>query len=380
MRGTAIAPRRRRSCDITSQALRGSAVPRKESAQITLQSIRRRRHHDGCRKGVIDYLKSVAEALRLSGSRIVRGGRSRDLRRFSRGNLRTAGKPLAVPSAAPASIKSVRPMLLHPPATQTKFYVESTALPDQRRQRRRVGACWCSTTVSEAPESIEGFFHASHDVLTGSWNRREFEHRMSAREKRPRPPRTSLRLCCLDLEQFKLYVSDTCGARDVAGDALLGQGRRAAPIKGPPGARQAGATGRRSIRILRDEVVTRRLKPAHGRTASRRRCETFKFNVGGSAALPLGASTAGCPDIPRECRRGSIPGRRQRCQAAKESRRNRVPQCEENDLDLMRRRREAALGRTACIQPHARPEGRLSQSIPPRPFCRARGHGKQAHH
>ncbi len=63
-------------------------------------------------------------------------------------------------------------------------------------------------------------YQASHDLLTGLVNRREFEGRLKRVVDSAKRERDSHALCFLDLDQFKV-VNDTCG--HVAGDELLRQ-------------------------------------------------------------------------------------------------------------------------------------------------------------
>ena len=63
-------------------------------------------------------------------------------------------------------------------------------------------------------------YQASHDLLTGLVNRREFEVRLKRVVDSAKRERDSHALCFLDLDQFKV-VNDTCG--HVAGDELLRQ-------------------------------------------------------------------------------------------------------------------------------------------------------------
>src|SRR5271169_5160461 len=171
--------------DITERKLYEEALFReKESAQITLQSI-----GDAVittdSKGVIDYLNPVAVAIRRT-----------------------------------RSIKSVRPMLLVR-RDGNEIYVESTAPPIRDGSGAVSGGVLVFHDVSEARELNRRLsYHASHDVLTGLVNRREFENRMERALKSAKARETSYALCCLDLDQFKI-VNDTCGHS--AGDALLGQ-------------------------------------------------------------------------------------------------------------------------------------------------------------
>ena len=207
--------------DITERKLYEEALFReKESAQITLQSI-----GDGVittdAKGVIDYVNPVAEALtgwRLEDSQ----GRAIEeiFRAFHEETCEPLENPLAVAIRRTRSIKSVRPMLLIR-RDGNEIYVESTASPIRDGSGAVSGGVLVFHDVSEARELNRRLsYHASHDVLTGLVNRREFENRMERALKSAKARETSYALCCLDLDQFKI-VNDTCGHS--AGDALLGQ-------------------------------------------------------------------------------------------------------------------------------------------------------------
>jgi diguanylate cyclase (GGDEF)-like protein len=63
-------------------------------------------------------------------------------------------------------------------------------------------------------------YQASHDVLTGLVNRREFESRAEHLIQESRNHNSEHALCFMDLDQFKV-VNDTCG--HIAGDELLHQ-------------------------------------------------------------------------------------------------------------------------------------------------------------
>ncbi|WP_148863695.1 putative bifunctional diguanylate cyclase/phosphodiesterase [Marinobacter fonticola] len=63
-------------------------------------------------------------------------------------------------------------------------------------------------------------FQATHDELTGLFNRREFEHRLATTLGRARKDASVHALCFIDLDQFKV-VNDTSG--HTAGDQLLHQ-------------------------------------------------------------------------------------------------------------------------------------------------------------
>jgi len=63
-------------------------------------------------------------------------------------------------------------------------------------------------------------YHATHDPLTGLYNRREFERHLQEALLEARTSGVEYALCYLDLDMFKV-VNDTCG--HVAGDELLKQ-------------------------------------------------------------------------------------------------------------------------------------------------------------
>ena len=73
--------------------------------------------------------------------------------------------------------------------------------------------------VTEARDlSMELEFNATHDWLTGLYNRRAFERHLEAAIGQDRSREAGHALCFIDLDQFKV-VNDTCG--HAAGDALL---------------------------------------------------------------------------------------------------------------------------------------------------------------
>ncbi|MEA3133392.1 MAG: hypothetical protein QOG17_1238 [Gammaproteobacteria bacterium] len=321
--------------DITERKLYEEALFReKESAQITLQSI-----GDGVittdAKGVIDYLNPVAEALtgwRLEDSQ----GRAIEeiFRAFHEETCEPLENPLAVAIRRTRSIKSVRPMLLIR-RDGNEIYVESTASPIRDGSGAVSGGVLVFHDVSEARELNRRLsYHASHDVLTGLVNRREFENRMERALKSAKAHETSYALCCLDLDQFKI-VNDTCGHS--AGDALLGQ--VGALLKSKVRWRDTLARlGGDEFGILLESCS---LDEAM-RTAEtlREAVRNFKFTWE-ERTFRLGASIGVVPISTENADVASVlSAADSACQAAKEAGRNRVHSFEENDIDLMRRRRE----------------------------------------
>jgi diguanylate cyclase (GGDEF)-like protein/PAS domain S-box-containing protein len=321
--------------DITERKLYEEALFReKESAQITLQSI-----GDGVittdAKGVIDYLNPVAEALtgwRLEDSQ----GRAIEeiFRAFHEETCEPLENPLAVAIRRTRSIKSVRPMLLIR-RDGNEIYVESTASPIRDGSGAVSGGVLVFHDVSEARELNRRLsYHASHDVLTGLVNRREFENRMERALKSAKAHETSYALCCLDLDQFKI-VNDTCGHS--AGDALLGQ--VGALLKSKVRWRDTLARlGGDEFGILLESCsLDEAMRTAESLRESVRNFkftwEERTFRLGASiGVVPISAENADVASV--------LSAADSACQAAKEAGRNRVHSFEENDIDLMRRRRE----------------------------------------
>jgi diguanylate cyclase (GGDEF)-like protein/PAS domain S-box-containing protein len=321
--------------DITERKLYEEALFReKESAQITLQSI-----GDGVitsdAKGIIDYVNPVAEALtgwRLEDSQ----GRAIEeiFRAFHEETCEPLENPLAVAIRRTRSIKSVRPMLLIR-RDGNEIYVESTASPIRDGSGAVSGGVLVFHDVSEARELNRRLsYHASHDVLTGLVNRREFENRMERALKSAKARETSYALCVLDLDQFKI-VNDTCGHS--AGDALLGQ--VGALLKSKVRWRDTLARlGGDEFGILLESCsLDEAMRTAE---ALREAVRNFKFTweertfrLGASiGVVPISADNADVASV--------LSAADSACQAAKEAGRNRVHSFEENDIDLMRRRRE----------------------------------------
>ena len=165
--------------DITERKLYEEALFReKESAQITLQSI-----GDGVittdAKGNVEYVNPVAEE--LTGWKVDdASGRPIDeiFRGFHEETCEPLENPLAVSIRRDRAIKSVRPTLLIR-RDGNELYIESTASPIRDGKGAVTGGVLVFHDVSESRELNRRLsYHASHDILTGLVNRREFESRL----------------------------------------------------------------------------------------------------------------------------------------------------------------------------------------------------------
>ncbi len=207
--------------DITDRKLYEEALFReKESAQITLQSI-----GDGVittdAECNVEYINPVAEE--LTGWHVDDAtGRHIDeiFRGFHEETCEPLENPLSVSIRRNRAIKSVRPTLLIR-RDGNELYIESTASPIRDGKGKVTGGVLVFHDVSESRELNRRLsYHASHDILTGLVNRREFERRLARGLAGARKHGLCHALCYLDLDQFKI-INDTCGHS--AGDALLGQ-------------------------------------------------------------------------------------------------------------------------------------------------------------
>jgi diguanylate cyclase (GGDEF)-like protein/PAS domain S-box-containing protein len=321
--------------DITEQRIYEEALFReKESAQITLQSI-----GDGVittnAEGLIDYVNPVAE--QLTGWRLEDAmGKAVDdvFRVFHEETCEPLENPLSLAIRRTRAIKSIRPNLLIR-RDGNEMYVESTAAPIRDGNNKPMGGVLVFHDVSESRELNRRLsYHASHDLLTGLVNRREFESRIERALKSVRARETSYALCYLDLDQFKI-VNDSCG--HAAGDALLGQ--VGALLKSKVRWRDTlSRLGGDEYGILLEAVsLDEAMRMAE---SLREALASFRFTWE-ERVFRLGASIGVVPITAENTDVASIiTAADSACAAAKEQGRNRVHSFAENDMDLMRRRRE----------------------------------------
>jgi diguanylate cyclase (GGDEF)-like protein/PAS domain S-box-containing protein len=321
--------------DITERKLYEDALFReKESAQITLQSI-----GDGVittdAECNVEYVNPVAEE--LTGWKVDDGsGRPIDeiFRGFHEETCEPLENPLAVSIRRNRSIKSVRPTLLIR-RDGNELYIESTASPIRDGKGDVTGGVLVFHDVSESRELNRRLsYHASHDILTGLVNRREFESRLERALKSAKARETSYAVLYLDLDQFKI-VNDSCGHS--AGDALLGQ--LGALLKSKIRWRDTLA------RLGGDEFGV--LLESCSLEEAMNTAETLRMAIGEykfvweDRSFRLGVSIGVVPiTADNEDVAALLSAADSACAAAKEAGRNRIHSFQENDIDLMRRRRE----------------------------------------
>lgn len=102
-----------------------------------------------------------------------------------------------------------------------QFVIRDTATPVRDHQQVIIGAVLIFddfSTIQAMAEKLS--YQASHDDLTGLFNRREFESQLDRALQQTARLQVKNSVCYIDLDQFKI-VNDTCG--HVAGDELLKQ-------------------------------------------------------------------------------------------------------------------------------------------------------------
>ena len=321
--------------DVTERKLYEEALFReKESAQITLQSI-----GDGVvttdAEARVQYLNPVASE--LTGWRLDDAvGRTIDeiFRGFHEETCEPIENPVGVAMRRNRPIKSVRPALLIR-RDGNELYIESTAAPIRDPLGNVTGGVLVFHDVSESRELNRRLsYAASHDVLTELVNRREFEQRLERALKSAKARETSYAVLYLDLDQFKI-VNDACGHN--AGDALL---------------KQIGSLLKSKIRwrdtlarLGGDEFGV--LLESCTMDEALRSAEALRENIGDyrftwdDRTFRLGVSigvvpiTAATDDVA-----SLLSAADSACAAAKDAGRNRVYNYQENDIDLMKRRKE----------------------------------------
>ncbi len=321
--------------DITEQKVYEEALFReKESAQITLQSM-----GDGVvttdQLGTVEYINPVAEE--LTGWKLdAAGGRHVDeiFRGFHEETCEPLENPVMSSIKRNRSVKSVRPSLLIR-RDGNELYIESTASPIRNDRGDVTGAVLVFHDVSESRELNRRLsYHASHDLLTGLVNRREFESRLERSLKSAKARETSYALLYLDLDQFKI-INDSCGHG--AGDTLLTQlgALLTAKIRWRDTLARLGGDEFGLLleacsieEAMRTAEVLREAIKEHKFTWDER---TFRLGVS-IGVVPITGDNENVATL--------IAAGDGACQAAKEAGRNRIHTFKQNDIDLMRRRRE----------------------------------------
>jgi len=193
----------------------------KERAQITLYAI-----GDGVittdQGGRIEQINAAAQAMTGQSEARARGAYINDIIHFVHESDR---QPIGNPAIA--AMKKNRTISSGASAVFVRgdareFAIEYTASPIFDGHRQAAGAILVFRDVTESRALANQIaYQARHDMLTGLYNRSEFErHIGELLSELHRYPADQHWLCFADLDQFKV-VNDTCG--HLAGDELLKQ-------------------------------------------------------------------------------------------------------------------------------------------------------------
>jgi diguanylate cyclase (GGDEF)-like protein/PAS domain S-box-containing protein len=306
----------------------------KERAQVTLHSLSDaviRVDAQGC----IEYLNPVA--VRLTGwpNEQARGKHPQEI--FQIINESVCDTRLdavrRVLSGTESTTGSVDFVIAAQDSTQ--YCIELTANAIHGDQGEVAGMVLVFRDVTEIRAlARELTYHATHDPLTGLYNRREFERHLQAALVDARASNVEYALCYLDLDMFKV-VNDTCG--HVAGDELLKQislmlrqRLRKEDVLARVGGDEFSILLRRCS-LERAEEISEQI---------RRAMRDFRFVwedksvvVGVSIGLMRVAADSG--DLKDVIRTADVA-----CRVAKEEGRNRIHLFRPNDLTVTRRERE----------------------------------------
>lgn len=323
--------------DVTDTHLYEAEFKReKENAAVTLDAI-----GDGVistdTEGLVEYMNPVAEQLTGWELSEAQGLPIREIFRvFHEETCEPIENPLLLSVRRKSKIKSIRPSLMVK-RDGTEQFIESTAAPitGTRDGKVIVGGVLVFHDVTESRELNRRLsYHASHDILTGLANRAEYEKQLANTILKVGTNENFYTLCHLDIDRFKM-INDTCG--HAAGDLLLSQ---------------LGALFKSKIRWR--DVIARISSDNFGLISEvsnmaeaeaviedlRASVNDFKFvwdertyNITASIGMvPIPNSSTTLEEL--------LTTAESACTAAKEAGRNRVHVFKENDLDLIRRKRE----------------------------------------
>lgn len=313
------------------------SIRAREFAEVTLQSI-----GDGVvttdDTGKIIFINPIAET--LTGYSLV-SSRSKHLsdilRLVDEGSEKTIAHPIhsCLEKIKTIEIESNCALIRH---DNSKIPITTSVAPITDNNGNLLGAVMVFHDVSEARSlQKELTFQASHDELTGLYNRREFDHKLKQALVHAKRDNQVHSLCYFDLDRFKV-INDTCG--HAAGDALL----RELSV-------QIKSTLRKSdvfARLGGDEFSVLLLHCSIAQAAVvaeniRQLINSFRFMwEGKSFQLGVSFGLAKISSLENNAEE-ILAAADMACYVAKEDGRNRVHFCQENDELLLLRRDEMSM-------------------------------------
>ncbi len=207
---------------VVRQTRRASAAlhEEKERAQVTLHSLGEAVIRTNA-AGVIEYLNPTAERLTGWDAALARGELLSTVMRLVYESTREpAENPAMRALASGRSVSDADDTVLIAHSGE-EHALEFTAAPLRDLEGRVTGVVLVFRDVTEVRAlAREIAYQATHDMMTGLVNRREFERQLQFTLDRVRQGDPGGALCFIDLDLFKA-VNDTCG--HPAGDELLRQ-------------------------------------------------------------------------------------------------------------------------------------------------------------
>jgi len=207
--------------DITDRKLAEKALyEEKEKAQVTLKSI-----GDAVittdKNGFIEYANPAAEfLLELKAGDIIGKSYNDVIRVYDSISREPTTNPVArcLENETPAIMEEHSLIITH---NNHDHVVDITVAPIQGKSGKLSGCVLVAHDVTEMHSMAHMLnYQATHDELTGLFNRREFEIRLSQALENARVDKQQHALMYMDMDNFKI-VNDTCG--HLAGDELLKQ-------------------------------------------------------------------------------------------------------------------------------------------------------------
>ena len=295
----------------------------KERAQVTLASIGDAVITTNA-GGYVEYLNREAEALTGWSRAEARG---RELAEVF--HVRPAKNPIAVAGSSEASPGD---SVLTNRAGR-EMAIDQTVAPICGRKDEVLGAVVVFRDVSQQRRlADEMSYQASHDALTGLYNRRAFEERLGHLLAVAKAQGVRHALLYLDLDQFKI-INDICG--HTAGDqllrqisALLGKEVRKTDILARLGGDELGVLLQYCPQDEAEQIADKLLKLVNEfRFAWKERIFTISVSIG---LVPFGSEAESAANI--------LSAADDACYAAKDKGRNRVLLYQADDVELNQRR------------------------------------------
>lgn len=192
----------------------------KEKAQVTLSSI-----GDAVittdTEGLIDYLNPMAERLFDTLLHEAQGKHLSELGALLIAEDHQPASHLVEHCLREGHMPSQFSTLVFNRADGRSIHIEPNAAPIRARDGTTTGIVFVFHDISQTHELTQQLSHqATHDVLTGLFNRRDFEIKVKLALRNAKAFNTQHSLMYMDLDQFKV-INDTCG--HLAGDELLKQ-------------------------------------------------------------------------------------------------------------------------------------------------------------